>query len=230
VTDLLDILQSRLGYVFNSRPLFIQALTHRSYGAPHNERLEFLGDAILDLLIGEFLYHRYPAATEGELSQLRAQAVCGDSLAEIGQQLQLGDCLYLGVGEAKSGGHQRESSIANAVEAIIAAIYLDSGMESCRAVVRDLFASALEKMEQGAVKDAKTCLQEYLQSRQLPLPQYILLARTGSDHSASFTMECVVAALDMRADATASSRKKAEQLAAEKILEKLNAGTAGVVT
>mgnify|MGYP003814870131 CR=1 FL=1 len=119
---------------------------------------------------------------------------------------------------------------ANAVEAIIAAIYLDGGIERCRAVVQVLFASALDQMEQGAVKDAKTCVQEYLQSRQLPLPQYILLARTGSDHNASFTMECVVAALDMRADATASSRKKAEQLAAEKILKNLNAGTAGVVT
>ena len=229
MTDLLDILQSRLGYIFNSRPLFIQALTHRSYGTPHNERLEFLGDAILDLLIGEFLYHRYPTATEGELSHMRAQAVCGERLAEIGQQLHLGDCLYLGAGEAKSGGHQRESSIANAVEAIVAAIYLDGGIEHCSAVVQGLFASVFEKMEQGAAKDAKTCLQEYLQSRHLPLPQYILLARTGSDHNASFTMECVVAAFDMRADATASSRKKAEQLAAEKILEKLNAGAAGVI-
>lgn len=230
MTDSLDLLQGRLGYTFNSRPLFTQALTHRSYGVPHNERLEFLGDAILDLFIGEFIYHRYPTATEGEMSQLRAQAVCGERLAEIGQQLQLGDYLYLGVGEAKSGGHQRESSIANAVEAIIAAIYLDGGIERCRAVVQVLFASALDQMERGAVKDAKTCVQEYLQSRQLPLPQYILLARTGSDHNASFTMECVVAALDMRADATAASRKKAEQLAAEKILKRLNAGTAGVVT
>ena len=228
MNELLVELQRRLLYTFNNKALFVQALTHRSYGALHNERLEFLGDAILDLLIGEFLYHRYPTATEGELSQLRAQAVCGERLAEIGQQLQLGDCLYLGVGEVKSGGHQRESSIANAVEAIIAAIYLDGGIESCRAVVQGLFVSLIEQMEQGAVKDAKTSLQEYLQSRHLPLPQYILLARTGSDHNASFTMECEVVALDMRADAMASSRKKAEQLAAEKILEQLHSGKNGV--
>lgn len=137
--------------------------------------------------------------------------------------------MYLGAGEEKSGGHQRESSIANAVEAVIAAIYLDGGLERCRIVVQDLFASVLEKMEQGAIKDAKTCLQEYLQSQQLPLPQYSLLVRAGGDHNASFTMECVVTALDVRADATASSRKKAEQLAAEKILGQLNVGTAGVI-
>lgn len=230
MTDSLDLLQRRLDYTFKSRPLFIQALTHRSYGTLHNERLEFLGDAILDLLIGEFLYHRYPAATEGELSHMRAQAVCGESLAEIGRQLHLGKYLYLGAGEERSGGRQRESSVANAVEAVIAAIYLDGGIENCTAVVQNLFASVLEKMKQGAIKDAKTFLQEYLQSRHLLLPQYILLARTGSDHNASFTMECVVVALDMRAEATASSRKKAEQLAAEKILEEINAGTAGVTT
>ena len=221
MTDLLDSLQQRLAYTFGSRSLLVQALTHRSYGSPHNERLEFLGDAILDLLVGEFLYHTYPAAKEGELSHMRAQAVCGESLAESGQQLQLGDCLYLGAGEAGSGGRQRESSIANAVEAIIAAVYLDGGMEVCRTVTHHLFASVLEKMEPGAVKDAKTRLQEYLQARHLPLPQYRLIARAGSDHNASFTMECDAAALEMRAASTAPSRKKAEQLAAEEILKKL---------
>jgi ribonuclease-3 len=190
VADFLELLQRRLAYTFSSQPLFIQALTHRSYSGSHNERLEFLGDAILDLIVGEFLYHRFPAATEGELSHMRAQAVCGERLAEIGQQLQLGECLYLGAGEAKSGGHQRDSSIADAVEAVIAAVYLDGGMESCRTVVNHLFASTLEQLKQGAVKDAKTFLQEYLQSRHLPLPQYHLLSRTGSDHNASFTMVC----------------------------------------
>jgi ribonuclease-3 len=222
VTEKLDLLQHQLAYTFVSRSLLIQALTHRSYGAPHNERLEFLGDAILDLTIGEFLYHQFPAATEGELSHMRAQAVCGEQLAEIGRQLQLGDCLYLGEGEAKSGGRQRESSIANAVEAVIAAIYLDDGIESCRTVARRLFAPVLAKMiEQGVVKDAKTRLQEYLQCRHLPLPQYRLLTRTGMDHNASFTMECEVAALDVRAVSAAPSRKKAEQLAAEEIVKQL---------
>lgn len=221
MTDLLDSLQQRIAYAFGSRLILVQALTHRSYGSPHNERLEFLGDAILDLLVSEFLYRHYPAATEGELSHMRAQAVCGDSLAQIGQQLQLGDCLYLGAGEAGSGGRQRESSIANAVEAIIAAVYLDGGMEACRTVTHHLFAPVLEKLEQGAVKDAKTRLQEYLQSRHLPLPQYRLLAREGRDHDASFTMECEAAALGMSAASTSSSRKKAEQLAAEEILKRL---------
>jgi ribonuclease III len=221
VTDSLDFLQERLAYTFDSQSVLVQALTHRSYGSPHNERLEFLGDAVLDLLVGEFLYRSYPSATEGELSHMRAQAVCGERLAEIGRQLGLGDCLYLGAGEAGSGGRQRESSIANAVEAIIAAVYLDGGMEACRTVAHRLFVPLLEKMEQGAIKDAKTRLQEYLQSRHLPLPQYHLLARAGSDHNARFTMECEVAALEMRAASTSASRKKAEQLAAEEILKKL---------
>jgi ribonuclease III len=222
VTEILDILQHRLAYTFVSQPLLVQALTHRSYSSLHNERLEFLGDAILDLVVGEFLYHQFPAATEGELSHMRAQAVCGEQLAEIGQQLQLGDCLYLGAGEAKSGGRQRESSIANAVEAVIAAIYLDGGIENCRTVARRLFAPVLTEMnEQGVVKDAKTRLQEYLQCHHLPLPQYRLLTRTGMDHNASFTMECEVAALNVRTVATASSRKKAEQLAAEEIFKQL---------
>jgi ribonuclease-3 len=221
VTDLLDLLQERLAYSFSNRALLVQALTHRSYGSLHNERLEFLGDAIIDLLVGEFLYHRYPAATEGELSHMRAQAVCGESLVELGQQLQLGDCLYLGAGEVKSGGHQRESSIANAIEALIAAVYLDGGMDVCRAVVHRLFAPVFEQMGQSTIKDPKTRLQEYLQSRRLMLPQYSLLTKTGNDHDASFTMQCEVIAMGVKAVATASSRKKAEQLAAKEILGQL---------
>ncbi|HSC74976.1 MAG TPA: ribonuclease III [Pseudomonadales bacterium] len=222
MNETLNSLQHRLAYTFVSQPLIVQALTHRSYGVLHNERLEFLGDAILDLFIGEFLYQQFSAATEGELSHMRAQAVCGERLTEIGQQLQLGDCLFLGAGEAKSGGRQRESNIANAVEAVIAAIYLDGGIESCRAVVLRLFAPILAQlMEQGAIKDAKTRLQEYLQSRHLPLPQYRLLTRTGMDHNASFTMECEVLALNISAVSIASSRKKAEQLAAEEVFKQL---------
>lgn len=223
MTDKQHLLQQRLGYRFGSASLLVQALTHRSHGALHNERLEFLGDAVLDLLISEFLYLRHPTATEGELSHMRAQVVCGEQLAAMGQELHLGACLYLGAGEDKSGGRQRQSSIANAVEAVIAAIYLDGGMESCRKVVQHLFASLLEQTEQGAVKDAKTRLQEYLQAKHMVLPRYCLVSRIGNDHDASFTMECIVESLAMRADATASSRKKAEQMAAEKILEQLHA-------
>lgn len=216
--EFLDFFQRSLGYTFKDASLITQALTHRSYSVQHNERLEFLGDAILDFLVGEFLYHRYPAANEGELSQMRAQAVCGEQLAAAGRNLQLGECLRLGAGEIKSGGQQRDSNIANAVEALIAAIYLDGGMDSCREVVYGLFGEVLEQLHPGVLKDSKTRLQEYLQSRHMQLPQYKLLVRAGVDHSAIFTMECDVAELNLRAVATASSRKKAEQLAAEDIL------------
>jgi ribonuclease-3 len=221
MTGQIEQLQLRLGYKFVNQALCVQALTHRSHGFPHNERLEFLGDAILDLLVGEHLYVRFPLASEGELSHMRAQAVCGENLAAIGRQLQLGDCLYLGAGEVSSGGRQRQSSIANAVEALIAAVYLDGGMESCQAVTEKLFTAVLQSVRPGSGKDPKTSLQEYLQGRQLDLPKYRLVLRTGDDHNASFTMECAVTALGLVAEATASSRKKAEQLAAEKILTSL---------
>lgn len=217
----IENLQYDLGYVFKNASLCIQALTHRSYGAQHNERLEFLGDAILDLLIGEWLYNQYPAASEGELSHMRAQVVCGEYLAGIGQRLALGQYLYLGAGEAQSGGRERQSSIANAVEALIAAVYLDGGMDCCRAVTNRLFGQILLQVKPGTGKDAKTRLQEYLQARQLALPRYSLQARSGSDHDASFTMICEVLPLNISAAATASSRKKAEQQAAEKILLQL---------
>lgn len=223
MTEILDGLQGRLGYVFRDKALLRRALTHRSYAGQHNERLEFLGDAILDLLIGEQLYHRYTSATEGELSHMRAQVVCGETLAVIGKELQLGDCLYLGAGESNSGGRDRQSNLANTVEALVASIYLDAGIEVCRTVTGRLFSRPLQQVTPGSGKDPKTILQEYLQARQLPLPQYREVARTGSEHAASFTMECVVAAAGVAASATASSRKKAEQQAAAKILETLGA-------
>lgn len=221
MTDPLECLQQRLFYTFNERSLCVLALTHRSYGSPNNERLEFLGDAILDLLIAEYFFKRYPLATEGDLSGLRAMAVRSEKLAVIGEQLGLGECLFLGAGEAGSGGRQRKSSIANALEALIAAVYIDGGMECCRNVIMQHFLPMLEKLLPGDGKDAKTALQEFLQSRQMPLPSYTLAARNGKDHEASFTIECVVHSLDLTAQAVASSRKKAEQLAAEKIMKKL---------
>lgn len=221
MTKILNQLQNSLGYAFRESSLCIQALTHRSYSPSNNERLEFLGDAVLDLLISELLYERYPLSPEGELSHMRAQAVCGDNLATIGRELGIGELLYLGAGEMQSGGRDRASSLANAVEALIAAVYLDGGMESCRSVTAKLFQPVLQKMAPGIAKDSKTRLQEYQQARQLPLPEYILLSRTGSDHDASFTMMCKVSSLNMQAEAIASSRKKAEQLAAEKILKYL---------
>lgn len=217
----LEQLQGRLGYRFTNPALCRQALTHRSYGSLHNERLEFLGDAVLDLLISELLFLRFPAASEGELSRMRAAVVCGENLAGIGGELALGDCLLLGAGEAASGGRQRQSSLANAVEALIAAVYLDGGMLACSTLVNKLFAAVLQQANPGSDKDPKSSLQEYLQARQLALPEYRLLCQSGADHNASFTMECAVVRLGLVAQATASSRKKAEGLAAGKILESL---------
>lgn len=222
MSSLLDELQQRLGYRFSSQELLLQALTHRSYGSPHNERMEFLGDAILDMLVGESLYRQFPEATEGELSHMRAQAVCGASLAEVGLSLGLGECLRMGAGEKQSGGSQRQSTVANALEAVIAAVYLDGGLPVCENTVAHLFSAVLSQMDPLVGKDAKTRLQERLQARQLALPHYRLLARSGRDHEASFHVECDVANLGIRGDAMASSRKKAEQLAAEQVLLRMD--------
>ena len=216
-----ESLQQKLGYDFSDEALLQQALTHRSFGTPNNERLEFLGDAILDVLIGEWLYRQYPLATEGELSHMRAQAVCGENLSALGFELALGDCIRLGAGELQSGGRSRQSSLANAIEALIAAIYLDGGIAACQTVVIALFADVLSRLNPANRKDAKTQLQECLQARHLLLPQYRLLERSGQDHAASFHVECEVKEMNLRASAVASSRKKAEQLAAEKILSQL---------
>ncbi len=217
----LDTLQGALGYDFRDQSCLVQALTHRSFGVPNNERLEFLGDAILDLLIGELLYHRYPQAAEGDLSRMRAHAVCGENLALIGRRLDLGCYLRLGAGEAQSGGRERESSLANAVEAIVAAVFLDAGLECCRRVVLALFADVLASLTPSVSKDAKTVLQEYLQARQKSLPHYRLAERSGQDHAALFHVVCELGSMGIQAGATASSRKKAEQMAAAAVLNML---------
>ena len=214
-------LQQRLGYVFREQRLCVQALTHRSYGSSHNERLEFLGDAVLDLLVGEALFQRYPLATEGELSHMRAQIVCGDNLARIARQLDVGSLLNLGTGEVQSGGRDRTSSLANAVEALIAAVYLDGGIERCRDVVRSLIDAEMMAVSPGVGKDAKTRLQEWLQARHAALPRYRVLERTGMDHEATFTVSCEIDSPLRQVSATASSRRKAEQLAAASMLAML---------
>ncbi len=219
--DAVIFLQEKIAYVFSNQQLCLQALTHRSFGAHHNERLEFLGDAVLDFLITDILYGQHSAATEGELSNMRAHVVRGEQLAKIGESLCVGELLRLGAGEQQAGGRQRASLVANAVEAVIAAVYLDGGLPACRLVVQKLFAPVLAGLTPAIGKDAKTTLQEYLQSRHLPLPVYEQVARSGSDHNASFTMECSVAALDQKATGIAPSRKQAEQLAAKKLLTNL---------
>lgn len=209
-----------LGYVFQQPRLLEEALTHRSASSRNNERLEFLGDALLNLVIAECLFQRYPQASEGELSRLRANLVKGETLAELARGLKLGEGLRLGQGELRSGGPQRESILADALEAIFAAAYLDGGLAACRALILNLYRDCLEGLASaGESKDPKTRLQEYLQARQQPLPIYSVLEIRGEPHAQSFTVECAVA--DRRAVAVGNNRRKAEQDAARQVLEQL---------
>jgi ribonuclease-3 len=209
-----------LAYVFQQPELLEEALTHRSASPRNNERLEFLGDALLSLVMAECLFQRYPQASEGELSRLRANLVKGETLAELARSLKLGENLRLGQGELKSGGPQRESILADALEAIFAAVYLDGGLNACRALILHLYRDCLEGLASASEsRDPKTRLQEYLQARQQPLPVYTVLEIRGEPHAQSFTVECAVA--DHRAVAVGSNRRKAEQDAARQVLEQL---------
>jgi ribonuclease-3 len=213
-----------LGHDFVDTRLLERALTHRSAGHENNERLEFLGDALLNLLVAELVYELHPRATEGEMTRLRAALVNGAALAEMARVEELGDRLHLGAGELKSGGFRRDSILADALEAVIAAIYLDAGWGSCRDCVRRLFAA---RVEAGAYtpKDAKTRLQEFLQAHNLPLPAYELVAAQGEDHARVFEVSCTIDALSIRTGGTGSSRRAAEQVAAEQALESAIART-----
>ncbi len=213
-------LEAALGYGFRRPELLRQALTHRSFGAEHNERLEFLGDSVLDCLIAGILYQRYPTLREGELSRLRASLVRQESLAAIAAGLGLGEALRLGEGELKSGGARRPSTLADALEAVFGAIHVDGGFEAVRAVVERLYAPALERIDPAdAGKDPKTALQEVLQGRHLPLPRYALLATRGEAHAQEFEVECVIPELGVRGTGIGSSRRIAEQQAARRALD-----------
>lgn len=211
----------KLGYRFRDPALAALALTHRSAGQPNNERLEFLGDALLNLCVAELLFEGRPEASEGELSRLRAQLVNGLSLAEVARELELGDALRLGPGELKSGGFRRDSILADAFEALLAAVYLDGGYDACRGAIHALFAprvAALGKSE----KDPKTRLQELLQAHGCALPQYELLASHGEDHAKTFEVACVLSEPEaMRFEGSGGSRRAAEQAAAERALAAL---------
>jgi len=203
--------------------LLQQALTHRSAGAPHNERLEFLGDGIVNLLVAEVLFQRWPKADEGALTRARAELVREASLATIARRLELGARLTMGPGEMKSGGHRRDSILADALEAVVAAIYLDSGFEACRAAVLPWFEESLAALPVGKPgKDAKTRLQEWLQGRQRPLPAYELVSESGDDHAKTFTVSCTIIDPTLTAEGEGSSRRNAEQAAAAALLEKLD--------
>lgn len=209
-----QLLEHALGYSFQNPELLQRALTHRSFSADHNERFEYLGDALLETVISVALYRRYPESPEGDLTRLRAAIVKSSSLAVIAKQLDLGRYLRLGSGELKSGGKRRESILADAVEAIIAAVYLDSDFYRCEQITLALFAPAIAALpDVEALKDPKTRLQEYLQSRDLPLPVYELVEEKGPEHAKIFTI--LAKSERFCTTATASSRKKAEQAAAE---------------
>ncbi len=216
-------LQQVLGYQFSQPALLEQALTHRSRGAHNNERLEFLGDSILNHLIAEQLFRRFPEASEGDLSHMRAALVRGDMLAVMAREMALGDEVLLGQGERKSGGRRRDSILADAFEAVIGAILLDGGYKVARERVEAWFAQRLDAVDaEAAKKDAKTALQEYLQARGLPLPEYQLVAVEGADHCQQFTVECCLGEPVLRQSGTGSSRRRAEQAAAGAALEVLN--------
>jgi len=211
-------LEKRIGYSFTDFALLTQALTHRSALGAHNERLEFLGDSILSFAISSDLYQRFPKVTEGDLSRMRATLVCGKMLAEIGREFNLGDCLILGPGELKSGGFRRDSIIADGVEAIIGAVFLDSDIDTVTALILSWFASRLKTIQPGiSQKDPKTRLQEHLQSRKQPLPLYEVLEVKGEAHNQQFTMACVIEGIEP-VQGKGTSRRKAEQIAAEKML------------
>jgi ribonuclease III len=216
-------LQQRLGYYFKDRTLLELALTHRSYGVHNNERLEFLGDSILNFIIGESLFRRFPDAREGQLSRLRAQLVKGETLAEIAREFELGQCLILGEGEIKSGGHQRDSILADAVEALIGAIFIETHLETCRIHLLDWYEPRLALISlESPDKDAKSRLQEYLQAQGKPLPVYEIVETLGEAHAHIFTIECRVVVLKQAVRTQASSRREAEKLAAIEVLSLLH--------
>jgi ribonuclease-3 len=205
------------GYSFGNADLLRQALTHRSFGAAHNERLEFLGDGVLNCVVAAVLYERFPQLPEGELSRLRASLVNQQSLFETAQQVDLGNHLLLGEGELKSGGAQRPSILADALEALIGAAFLDGGFDAARAVVVRLFEQQLRLADPLTVgKDAKTQLQEFLQARRIALPQYAVIATAGEAHEQSFRVECAIPELNIRTEGEGSSRRSAEQVAARR--------------
>jgi ribonuclease-3 len=216
-------LQARLGYEFSNVDYLKKALTHRSFSASHNERLEFLGDSILNFTIAEALFTQFPKASEGQLSRLRALMVKGETLAEIAKEFELGEHLRLGEGEMKSGGFRRASILADAVEAIIGAIYFDASMDAAKERILAWYKSRLVKLNlnETTTKDAKSVLQEWLQGRKKPLPTYDVVNVEGELHEQAYTVSCEVSVTNQKTQGTASNRKTAEKLAAKAMLDVL---------
>jgi ribonuclease-3 len=217
-----SLLDKRIAYRFKSDALREQALTHRSFGSPHNERLEFLGDGVLNCIVAEELYNRFPGLSEGQLSRLRANLVRKESLSAIALELGLSEFLRLGEGELANGGGSRPSMLADALEAVYGAIFQDGGYDAVRETVRHTFRAEFDKLDPAkSTKDAKTMLQEYLQGRQLRLPSYRVVATVGAAHRQTFEVECVVGELKLAATGTGSTRRIAEQNAAAQILKQV---------
>jgi len=219
----LDRLQRTLEYQFSDAALLTLALTHRSKGAVNNERLEFLGDAILGFVVADLLYFQFDSVPEGHLSRFRASLVKKETLAELARDFSLGDFLLLGSGELKSGGFRRDSILADGMEAIIGAIYLDSGLDSARKFIEKCLAPRLASLSaENELKDPKTCLQEFLQARRSPLPVYAVIGTFGNEHNQRFEISCTVQGLPQSVSGIGNSRRKAEQDAAEQALMLLN--------
>jgi ribonuclease-3 len=213
-------LETRLGYKFSAIKLLQQALTHRSHSAPHNERLEFLGDSVLNCAIAHLLFERYTKLDEGDLSRLRSNLVKQQTLYEVAQRIELAQYLRLGEGELKSGGFRRPSILADTMEALFGAIFLDGGFERARLTIAKLYHPIMETVDpQTLGKDAKTLLQEYLQGRKIALPTYNVVATHGAAHNQEFEVECLIPKLEIRVTGAGASRRAAEQAAAKKALE-----------
>jgi len=217
-----QMLAMRLGYQPRDLALFVVALTHRSAEGPNNERLEFLGDSVLNLLLSERLYREFPTATEGDLSRLRARLVSEEPLAEIAQDMKLGELLLLGSGELKTGGFRRQSILADAFEALCGALYLDGGLDTVRTRLGPLFEPRIAALpEPSTLKDAKTRLQEHLQANGNPLPVYAVKRTSGEPHAQTFLVSCVLTHAGMETEGEGPSRRRAEQVAAQAALQAL---------
>lgn len=217
-----DKLETRLKHQFKDPALLRQALTHCSASKLNNERLEFLGDSVLSLIISAYLFHTYPDASEGELSRIRATLVQQSTLAELARQLRLGEHLVLGTGEKKTGGANRDSILADAFEALLSALYMDAGMALCSDRIVEWFSPLIGRLHNGdSAKDAKTTLQELMQAKKLPLPVYEIIDIKGMDHQQEFIVHCTVSLLSDPVQGVGFNRKEAEQQAATTILEQL---------
>ena len=218
----LDALQKAIGHRFSRLELLQQAVTHRSFGSPHNERLEFLGDSVVNCVTAIALFERFSELREGDMSRLRANLVRQEALHRLAEGLRLGEYLRLGEGEMKSGGHRRPSILADALEAIFAAVFLDAGFEAAKSVIDRLYGPSLASLDPArALKDPKTALQEWLQGRRMPLPKYSLADARGEAHQQEFEVECEITGLGLKTRGIGVSRRAAEQQSAQRALELL---------